>query len=80
MNAVLYLKHILVTGNKDHKKMNCKLYGTEIMETNKASDDLEEGRRLTQREGAKISEKQFPIPDKIMILIYERDKEYVDTF
>ena len=80
MKFVLYLKKILVTGKNDYKKMNCKLYGTEAVTKTKTSHDLEEGSCVTSSDGVTISVVQFPIPDTIMILIYERNKEYVNTY
>ena len=80
MKAVLYGKYKLVTGNKDHKKMICNLYGTEIVDIHRPSINLEEGKRLTQYDGETTSVVQFSLPDNIMIMFYERDKEYVYTF
>ena len=75
--ALQTMRSKIVTGSKDHKKMNCQLYGTEIMESNtKTPQDLEEGEHFTDQEVMK----KFSLPDLIMIGIYERNKEYVITY
>ena len=64
--------------------MNCRLYGTDVAGDNENLSDLEGGRRsirmLRSNENLHTSIKEFLIPDKIMILIYERNKEYVYSF
>ena len=61
--------------------MNCRLYGTDVAGDNENLSDLEGGRRsirmLRSNENLHTSIKEFLIPDKIMILIYQRNKEYV---
>ena len=57
--------------------MLCKLFGTKVRNNNKDAFDFEAGRRFTMisRDDVYVSEEEFAIPDKIMILIYERGKQ-----
>ena len=59
------------------KKMLCKLLGTKVRNNNTDDFDFEAGQCLTmmRRDDVYVSEEEFAIPDKIMILIYERGKQ-----
>ena len=67
----------MATGKASTKKMLCKLFGTKVRNNNKDAFDFEAGRRFTMisRDDVYVSEEEFAIPDKIMILIYERGKQ-----
>ena len=84
MRFFIYGNNKITRENKHHKKMNCRLYGTDVAGDNENLSDLEGGRRsirmLRSNENLHTSIKEFLIPDKIMILIYERNKEYVYSF
>ena len=76
MRVILYGNNKLLTGNEHHKKINCKLYGTDILDDNNNFSDLEAAHMFTSRENLNTSVEESWIPDRIMILIYERGKEY----
>ena len=84
MRFFIYGSNKITKENKHHKKMNCRLYGTDVADENENFSDLEGGRRsirmLRSSENLNTSIKEFMIPDKIMILIYQRNKEYVYSF
>ena len=81
MRFFIYGSNKITKENKHHKKMNCRLYGTDVADENENFSDLEGRQRsirmLRSSENLNTSIKEFMIPDKIMILIYERNKEYV---
>ena len=77
MHAKRYGHKKMVVGKQFKKKMICKLLGTKVRNNTKDDFDFEAGQSFTmmRRDDVYVSQEEFAIPDKIMILIYERGKQ-----
>ena len=79
MKAKSFGNKKMVVGKRYKKKMLCKLFGTKVRNNNNNKDDFDfeaaQSFTMMRRDDVYVSQEEFAIPDKIMILIYERGKQ-----